>query len=420
MKSIKLLSVFFVSACLIYGILHLQFCYPATEPEVAIGIKPTVTTNAVESITNNSAVCGGNVTAYGSTAVSAKGVCWSTLSEPTISDSYTTDGSGLGSFTSNISGLDGNTPYFVRAYATNMEGTAYGNEISFTTTVTGTLPTVTTDIASSISDSSAICGGEVISEGSSAVIARGVCWSTILPTIADPHTSDGNGIGHFSSNLTGLEEYTPYYVRAYASNSEGTAYGNEIAFTTPGSGPTGEACPGIPSIIDPRDGQEYPTVKIGTQCWLRKNMNYLGGTSWCYDNSTSNCATYGRLYDWTSALGACPEGWHLPSNDEFGVLVSFLGSDAGGKMKEVGTEHWISPNTGATNLSGFTALGGGFRQPNGLLFYSLNARAAFWTSTETVPSSPLVWYAYLVNYESTFHKLNNEKAYGLSVRCLQD
>ncbi len=194
---------------------------------------PTVITNLVSNIKDTSATFGGNVTSDGNATVTARGVCWSTSSNPTIDDSYTTNGNGLGYFTSNITGLMANTTYYVRAYATNTFETVYGNEVSFKTY---DLPTVTTTGVSNIGDYTATCGGEVTLDGNTSVLVRGVCWSISQnPTINNPHTTDGVGVGTFTSYITGLQPTTTYYVRAYATNSVGTAYGEEKSFTTSGN-----------------------------------------------------------------------------------------------------------------------------------------------------------------------------------------
>jgi len=198
---------------------------------------PTISTDNVNSITCISAICGGNVTSSGGDTVTARGVCWSTSQNPTINESLTVDGNGLGTFTSLITGLEPNTAYYVRAYATNSAGTAYGSQQFFTTT--DTIPVVTTASVSNVSFTSATCGGNVISEGITSVTARGVCWSTSQnPTINDSLTVDSSGLGSFTSSIIGLQPETTYYVRAYASNSISTSYGSQKTFTTHSTLPT--------------------------------------------------------------------------------------------------------------------------------------------------------------------------------------
>ena len=195
----------------------------------------TVKTSLVTSITSSTAVAGGDVTADGGAEVTAKGVCWSTSQEPTIEGEHTENGAGTGEFTAELSGLEQNTTYYVRAYATNKEGTAYGEEVSFTTLQENVVvkPMVTTLEIAGLSQTTAVAGGNVTSDGGAEVTARGVCWSTSQePTVEGEHTTDGAGTGEYQSNLSGLTANTTYYVRAYATNSEGTAYGEEISFTT--------------------------------------------------------------------------------------------------------------------------------------------------------------------------------------------
>jgi hypothetical protein len=192
---------------------------------------PTVTTTAASNIAYSSATSGGEVTSDGSSAVTERGVCWSTAPNPTTSNETTSNGTGTGSFTSLITGLSPSTKYYVKAYAINSEGTAYGNEVSFTTSAT--TPTLTTKAVSSITTNSAASGGNVSSDGGASVIARGVCWSTSSnPNTDDQATMNGQGVGEFTSTIAGLNPGTTYYVRAYAINSEGTDYGNEVSFMT--------------------------------------------------------------------------------------------------------------------------------------------------------------------------------------------
>jgi len=194
-------------------------------------ILPVITTTAISTITSASAVSGGNISTDGGAAVTARGVCWNTSSGPSISNNITTDGTGPGSFTSSITGLLPGTTYYVRAYATNSVGTAYGNELTITTPAI--LPAVTTTNISAITSTTATSGGNITSDGGATVTARGVCWNTSSgATISNNKTTDGAGTGSFTSSITGLTDSTTYYVRAYATNSVGTAYGNELTFIT--------------------------------------------------------------------------------------------------------------------------------------------------------------------------------------------
>lgn len=195
--------------------------------------KPIVTTNEVSEITVNSAVCGGEVLSGGDAIVIARGVCWSTSTNPTISEKYTINGEGLGAFTSKLTDLNDSTVYYVRAYATDASGnTSYGEEKSFQT-IEMLLPTVTTGEVTNITATTAVCGGEVVADGNASVTERGVCWSMSQnPTIEGEHTTDGIGVGVFTSQIENLVDDTTYYVRAYATNEKGTSYGEEVAIRT--------------------------------------------------------------------------------------------------------------------------------------------------------------------------------------------
>ncbi|HOY31638.1 MAG TPA: hypothetical protein PKW80_07135 [Bacteroidales bacterium] len=189
-------------------------------------------TTAASSVQYNTATSGGNITSSGGSTVTARGICYHTAPNPTIANSIIASGSGTGTFTANMTGLVPNTTYYVRAYATNAVGTAYGNEVNFTT-IPAVVPALSTANMTSVDGSSAISGGDISSSGGYPVTARGVCWSTNPnPTIADNITSNGSGTGTFTSTITGLIPNTLYYLRAYATNSVGTAYGNEVIFTT--------------------------------------------------------------------------------------------------------------------------------------------------------------------------------------------
>jgi uncharacterized repeat protein (TIGR01451 family) len=197
---------------------------------------PTVTTAAASNIASSSASGGGDVTANGGATVRARGVCWNTGGSPSIADSHTVENAASGPFTSNLTGLSASTTYYVRAYATNSAGTSYGSEESFTTAAApagATLPTVTTAAVTILNWYSAQAGGSVTADGGSAVTARGVCWNkTGSPNVVEGHTSDGVGVGDFTSSITGLVASTTYHLRAYVTNATGTGYGDEVVFTT--------------------------------------------------------------------------------------------------------------------------------------------------------------------------------------------
>ena len=189
------------------------------------------------------------------------------------------------------------------------------------------------------------------------------------------------------------------------------------------------------TFTDERDGQTYKTVKIGDQVWLAENLNFKTENSWCYDDNPEHCEIYGRLYTWYAAVdtNTCPAGWHLPTNDEWKTLEMELGmsqseadtidrrgTDEGGKLKEesVCTSHWKSPNKGATNSSGFTALPGGIRDYSDGAFYDLGTDADFWTATESDASN--AWNRNLYYDYAEVDRYYFSKSDGFSVRCVKD
>ncbi|MEY1639587.1 FISUMP domain-containing protein [Tenuifilum osseticum] len=195
----------------------------------------TLSTNAITSITATTAVSGGSITSDGGAPITARGVVWSTSQNPTVETNLgvTSNGSGTGTFTSNLTNLQPGTVYYIRAYATNSVGTTYGNQLSFTTQ-NGVITLTTTEVTS-ITATSAVSGGSITSDGGAPITARGIIWSTSQDPTVETNlgvTTNGTGTGTFTSNLTNLQPVTVYYVRAYATNSVGTAYGNQLSFTT--------------------------------------------------------------------------------------------------------------------------------------------------------------------------------------------
>ena len=298
---------------------------------------------------------------------------------------------------------------------------------------------ITTTAASSITGTTAVIGGNILSDGGAAITARGVCWSTIAnPTVAlSTKTTDGTGIGSFVSNITGLAAGITYFVRAYASNSFGTAYGNEISFAT--------TAPPVTTVTD-YDGNVYDIVTIGTQVWMKQNLktthykngaaipNVTDNAAWAalatgaycdYYNTSANSTTYGRLYNWftVNTGNLCPTGWHVPSDVEWTSLTTNLGGEsiAGGKLKA--TTLWNSPNNGATNSSGFTAIPGGGRYNNGSYSFSgynsiIGYYGYWWSSTES--SIVNAWFRGLLYDFNHAGRENDSKKNGFSVRCLRD
>lgn len=194
--------------------------------------KPSVSTGTATNITATTVTLNGNVTAQGSTEVTVRGFCYSLTTTPTTSNSIITSGVGTGSYSANLTGLTSGTTYYVRAYATNSIGTSYGSQKTVQMSASGT-PIVTTATASGIFKTTAVSGGEVTSIGGSAVTERGVCYGTTSnPTISGSKVASGTGIGSFTANLTGLTPQTNYYIRAYATNTQGTTYGNQTTITT--------------------------------------------------------------------------------------------------------------------------------------------------------------------------------------------
>ncbi|HRW95002.1 MAG TPA: BACON domain-containing carbohydrate-binding protein [Bacteroidales bacterium] len=199
-------------------------------------VPPGIETSAASNITTTSMSSGGTVTSDGGAPVTSRGICWSTSGSPSIDlSTKTNDGSGLGSFTSSLNGLSPNTTYYIRAYATNEAGTSYGTQVSATTLAANAL--LTTTQATAITSYGAVTGGNITNDGGANITSRGVCWSTSVNPTADmaTRTQDGSGSGVFTSTLTGLASRTTYYIRAYAVNAAGTAYGQQVTLETPAS-----------------------------------------------------------------------------------------------------------------------------------------------------------------------------------------
>lgn len=428
---------------------------PTTPPSTTTPTKsvPILSTTAISAVTLNSATGGGTISNNGGAEVTARGIVWNTSPLPTLSSgSKTTDGTGSGSFTSSITGLLPSTTYYVRAYAINSEGTAYGNEISFLTNAVA-LPTLTTTAISNITDNSATSGGNITIDGGNAVTARGVVWNTSpSPTVAlTTKTVDNSGIGTFSSTLSGLIPGTTYYVRAYATNTAGTAYGNEVQFSTI---PLllGGINPSVGEITD-GDGNVYESVVIGTQEWLTENLKttkYCNGESipkvslsqsatlttaaWTYYDENPNNESYGKLYNWyvaSSNKNACPCGWRVSNRNDWIKLANFLDKDntsystAAVQIKSTGTIedgnglwHTSKASNIGTNSSNFNALPAGWGDGSTLKFENKNYKTAWWFSGSYNSTSGEYNQ---VNYNyADFYFTIIEKNSVMSIRCIKE
>jgi len=330
------------------------------------------------------------------------------------------------------------------------------------------MPTVTTDEVTAITYNSATVNATVTDDGGAPIEARGVCYSTSPQPSLDNGTCTSNdrGTGSFSAAIENLDTGQVYYTRAYATHSEGTGYGNDIQLQLLGGDEIFNPNLTYGTLID-LEGNDYATIVIGTQEWMAENLRvckYANGDmipnitddeqwdglatatgAWChYDNDSQYENPYGKIYNAAAVAdsrGVCPAGWHVPTHAEWCVLEKYLdpmakdSADpsigprsfvAGGKLKSTGSQHWYSPNSGATNESGFSALPGGgrFYQPNG--FVGLTGSGGWWTSS--TPNGPIdPGFINHVGSRGLFSNngeiwlnWNVSNKIGASIRCIKD
>nr|HPQ35761.1 FISUMP domain-containing protein [Tenuifilaceae bacterium] len=347
------------------------------------------------------------------------------------------------SYTDNGVNLTNSYTYRVYAYAGSFTSAFAEKQ------VLPPLPTVSTKAVTGITTTTAVSGGDVTSIGGFSVITRGVCWSTSQnPTVSNAHTTDGQGTGTYTSNLTILIPNTTYYVRAYATNSVGTGYGNQVSFTT-------LAADGTTGTVS-YNSYTYKTVYINGMEWFAENLRttkYNDGTSiplvtdnaawvalstpaycWYSNDQTTYGNTYGALYNWyavsTTTNGGknvCPTGWHVPTDAEWYAMENYVdptinnpsatgwrGTDGGTKLKA--TSGWNSGGNG-TDIYGFSALPGGYRNDGLGTFSAVGYDGHWWSSTELDAS--LAWDRHLHYVYGSVYRYYYNKRYGFSVRCVR-
>ncbi len=410
----------------------------------------SLSTTPVSLVTTSSAQSGGNITYDGGAAITRRGLCWSTSPGPNITNDTTWDRGSSSTFTNIMRYLVPNTTYHVRAYATNSEGTAYGNTISFTTSPYP--PLATSRVATAVASVTATLNGTVTANDANTTVTfeygNDINYGASIN--ATPNIVTGITNTAVCAVITGLTANTAYHFRIKAENSGGIAYGEDLTFTTP-------------SRVSDYDGNNYNIVKIGDQLWFQENLkvtkyrngdliiytdnwavlgNSTDGAYCNYDNSSANGDMYGRLYNYYATVdnrNLCPTGWHVPTDNDWVVLENYLiansynydGTTTENKIAkalaaasgwETSTVEGAVGNTdypAYRNKSGFTGLPGGHIYADGI-FRAFGTGAVWWSSTETDATHAIassIWKDYA--YELRSDEGNDFKSGGFSVRCLQ-
>lgn len=405
-------------------------------PFTTLGQVPSVTTLATNNITVSTATLNGSVNPnYLPTTFYFEWGTDNSFGNQVTPNQNSLDGGTPVTVSVVLSGLTEGTKYYYRITATNELGTTTTNSLtsSFTTLAK---PIITTKDISEITTTSALSGGNVISDFGSPVFESGVCWSTSNnPTTTGTKVLNTSGNANFNVPVTSLTPNSVYYLRAYAINSVGIGYGNEIILKT------------YTGTISDNDGNQYYTVTIDNQLWMAENLkvtkyndgtaiaNLISGDDWhntsgsayCwYNNDINNKPIYGAIYNWhtldlisNGSKNVCPINWHVPTYSEWTTLINYLGSSlAGGKLKEIGTTHWNFPNTGANNSTGFTAVPGGGRGSIFGEFVLFGNNGEYWTSSTSGNQYQSYSIAYNSNELTLWHA--GSMNWGHSIRCIKD
>lgn len=408
--------------------------------------RPSVVTLPVSEVTEATAVSGGNVTSDGGAEVTARGVCWGTNQNPTTDDNKTVDGSGIGEFTSNINELNDSTTYYVRAYATNSEGTSYGEEYSFTTLkivddneggedngdddngdddngdddVVVEVPVVATIDVTEITEISAVAGGEITSDGGAEVYSRGICWGVNPgPTLDDDFTTNGSGLGEFTCNIVNLTPNTKYYVRAFATNSVGTSFGEQVEFTTLEVEEDGTINGyeyvdlGLPS------GLKWATHNIGATSPSEKgDMFAWGEISPKAQYTEANCTSYAlNMQDiagdpqYDAARANWGSTWKMPSKKDFEELMNECTWEWVVDVNGVGCKKVTGPNGNSILLpiSGYVYESSFYMQDFGY----------YWTSTP-ISTYEQFSYDFFFDQEYNLSMGYDDRCYGQAIRPVSE
>jgi uncharacterized protein (TIGR02145 family) len=334
-----------------------------------------------------------------------------------------------------ITGLTAGSIYHFRIKSVNSLGTTYSNDLTFTTL--GLVPTVSTLAATNIVSTGAVLNGTVNANylSTDVTFEYGTTTSYGHTVTATQGPVTGNSITNVSASITGLTAGETYHFRIIAKNSLGTTNGDDKYFTLHNA-----------NAISDYDGNYYNIITIGTQIWMAENLqttkysdgtaipNVTDNTAWAalttpsycwYNNDVNYKTTYGALYNWytvdvasNGGRNVCPLGWHVPTNTEWTTFFDYLGVDASGKLKEAGTSHWASPNTGATNESGFTALPGGHNTLG--TFFQINLAGWWWSSTVFSEIEGMAYSRALFYDNIDITPQANLKTCGFSIRCIKD
>ncbi len=401
----------------------------------------SLTTSPLSSIAATTVTCGGDITNPGGAPITSRGVCWDVNQNPTIQNSKVEErdiSAGAGAFTNSITGLNPGTTYYFRAFATSIAGTSYGNQVIGTTHAV--LPDVTTMEASNIAETSFRIGAAITYDGGSPVTERGLCWSKYQnPTINNGKLVEGSGVGSFARTISNASHNTTYYVRAYATNSMGTSYGNQITVKTLFN-------PWHPHVPVPINGITWAPVNMGFETtnfygllfqWGRKYgqdynnsplLNFPGPVSISEGNNASNANNFYHCelapHDWCSPqvplwsmalYNPCPSGWRVPTKEEFESLNN-LGStwDRASQYGNLYGRWYGIDHSGMRSYSVFLPAAGYKRFVNGVASL-LTIRGSYWATTYTNTYS----YAILFTNEESIMNTNS-RANGFSVRCVRD